>query len=61
MTCSDLGTPSKQLSKSMVNNSPLVNIMLTFCENFNVAPEIIQVVKGEQFLKDIQVAQHLRL
>ena len=47
ITCSALGASSKQLTKSMVYNSALANSMLTFCKNVN-APEIIQVVEGEQ-------------
>ena len=47
LTCSALGAPSKQLSKSMVKNSPLVNSMLTFCKNVN-APEIIRAVEGSK-------------
>ena len=37
----------KQLTKSVVYNSPLAHIMLSFCKNIN-APEIIQVVEREQ-------------
>ena len=38
---------SKQLTKSMVYNSPVANSMLTFCKNVN-APEIMQAVEREQ-------------
>ncbi len=41
LTCSALGAPSKQLTKSMVYNSLVANSMLTFCKNVNV-PEIMQ-------------------
>ena len=46
LTCSALGASSKQLSKSMVYDSPVANSMLTFCKNVN-APEIMQAVERE--------------
>lgn len=46
-TCSALGAPSKQMSKSMVYNSAAAKSMLSVCKNIN-AREIIQAVQAEQ-------------
>ena len=47
LTCSVLGASSKQVTKSMVYNSPLAHSMLSACKNVNI-PEIIHAVEREQ-------------